>query len=213
MGSPALWPGPLSAFRLLALCVLTKVLLLASAAAAFQADTMLRSQAGLVSGLAISCTPLMFGVLTVDGSTRASNDDLDIDPGDDVRFWKKGVPNTGLAMINGSRNGYVARAICTVSGSVAPAGTALTLTVSPSDRKLTMAGSVSRTVFGLRTPPRSKTGVMVTLSAPPVVAINSAGAATFHLGGTLTLPPKFDLDELGSYLNSTVVTITANDGI
>lgn len=76
-----------------------------------------------------------------------------------------------------------------------------------------MEGRASQTVFGLRTPPRSKAGVVVTLTAPPVVAINAAGAATFHLGGTLTLPPKFDLDELGGYLNATVVTITANDGI
>lgn len=201
------------AMRLGSLCALAALSLLAAEAFAFQADTMLRSQAGLVSGLAISCTPLKFGVVTVDGSTRAGNDDLDIDPGDDVRFWKKGVPNAGLAMVNGIRNGYVARAICTVSGSVAPAGTALTLTVSPSDRRLTMEGRASQTVFGLRTPPRSKAGVVVTLTAPPVVAINAAGAATFHLGGTLTLPPKFDLDELGGYLNATVVTITANDGI
>lgn len=174
---------------------------------------MLRSQAGLVSGLAIACTPLKFGVVSVDSATRAGSDDLEINPGDDERFWKNGQANRGLAMVNGSRNGYIARAVCVVSGSVAPAGTALTLNISPSDRKVAMTGSAREAVFGLRNPYRSKDGVSVTLSAPPVVAINSAGAATFFLGGTLNLPPKFDLDELGGYLNAITISITANDGI
>jgi len=185
---------------------------------AVTATTNLESRAGLIGALSISCTPLNFGVFSVDTHiTRASVDTVAISNAADSRAWTTSggsAANTGIAFVNGATNGNVGRAICEVAGSTAPAATVLTVSFSPVSRQVDLSAAASGVVYGLKTPSVPISNLRVTFNAPSgSVTVNSAGAATFQLGGTLQIPAAVGDGMLGGYRNTSGLAITVDDGI
>ena len=196
----------------------TGLMAVSSSSFAVTATTNLEARAGLIGALSISCTPLNFGVFSVDTSTtRASADTVAITNAADTRAWTTGggsAANTGIAFVNGASNGNVGRAVCDVAGSTAPAATVLTVTFSPVSRQVNLSAATSGVVYGLKAPNTGIANLQVTFNQPTgSVVVNAAGAATFQLGGTLSIPAAVSTDNLGGYRNTSGLTITVDDGI
>lgn len=185
--------------------------LAANGARAETASDSVDATAGLQPALELSCTDVSFGVWRV--PVRASGSGtttITLDASNDS--VTPGGNTTRVAQSQSDASWAHSRGTCTLSGSLANEETSAAITITGNtNMAFTGANAAASGYVGLAAP-TTAAALTATLSVPPNVTI-SGGAASFHVGGVLTIPQAIVADNYGGYKTSAAADITVDDGV
>ena len=169
------------------------------------------AKAGIQPAMELVCTDVSFGVWRIPARTGAATTiTLDKGTGDVAATGN----TTRVAQSTANASWLHNRGTCTLSGSTAANGAAVTISMTGNNAMPFDAANATTTGFvGLNAPTTAVTGMQATLDAPATVTLGAGGTATFYIGGVLTIPGTISANNYGGYKTTTSATVTANDGV
>lgn len=197
--------------RLTAFLILLSASQLSSNAWAEVASDTVDAKMGLQPAMELVCTDVSFGVWRIPIRTGAATIiTLDRNTGTITA-----TGNTSrVAQSTANVSWLHERGTCSLTGSTAATGSAVSISLSNSSAMAFDAANANTTGFvGLNAPTTAVTGMQATLSAPSIINLSAGGTATFYIGGELTIPGTIVSSNYGGYKTTAPATVTADDSV
>ncbi len=194
-------------YKILAVTALTS--LAATSAMAETASDTVDATAGLQPALELSCSDVNFGVWRVPIRDAGGTTIITLDRDNDTVAASGNTTRVAQSLSDASYTH--SRGECTLSGSTATDATAAEISIIGNTDMAFIAANAAATGYVGLDAATSAATLVASLNVPTTAAITS-GAATFYVGGVLTIPQAIIADNYGGYRTTEAATITANDG-
>ncbi len=193
--------------KILAVTALTG--LAATSAMAETASDTIDATAGLKPALELRCTDVNFGVWRVPIRDTGGVTIITLNRDNDSVAAIKNTTRVAQSLSDASYTHR--RGECTLSGSTAADATAAGISIAGNTNMAFSPANAAATGYVGLDAATSAATLGASLNVPTAATITS-GAATFYVGGVLTIPQVIIADNYGGYKTTQPATITADDG-